>query len=208
MTLHRTALRRALTLGLVAVATLALGACGGKQVQRIDTDTTVDLSGRWNDADSRMVAEAVVADAMSAAWLPRYEATHANQRPTVIVGLVKNRSDEFVATETFTKDIERSFVNSGRVRLVASSAEREQLRDERKDQADFSSPETVKQFGKEFGADYMMIGTINKISDQEGGEQVVFYQVDLELIDVQTNEKVWIGGKKHKKYIAKGRYKG
>ena len=192
--------RRLIPLAVVAVFAIGLSACGGRSVQRIDTDTQVDLSGNWNDTDSRLVSEEVIADALTAPWITRYEATHA-ERPTVIVGIVRNRTDEFIAVETFTKDMERAFVNSGRVRVVASSTEREQLRDERADQQDFSSPETVKAFGREVGADFMLLGTINKITDQEGGERVVFYQVDLELTSIETNEKVWIGGKKHKKFI-------
>lgn len=192
--------RRALVFTVLVASLATLSACGGKSVQRIDTNTTVDLSGRWNDADSRMVGEEVVADLLTAPWITRFEAANT-ERPTVIVGIVRNRSDEFIAVETFTKDIERAFVNSGRVRVVASSSEREQLRDERSDQADFSSAETVKQFGREFGADYMLLGTINKITDEEGKERVVFYQVDLELTSIETNLKVWIGGKKHKKFI-------
>ena len=192
--------RRALLLTVLVASLATLAACGGRSVQRIDTDTDVDLSGNWNDADSRRVSEEVVADVLTAPWLARYEANHSG-RPTVIVGLVRNRSDEFIANEVFTKDIERAFVNSGRVRVVASSSARELLRDERSDQADFSSPETVKQFGREYGADYMLMGTINKIVDEEGGERVNFYQVDLELTSIETNEKVWIGGKSIKKFI-------
>lgn len=194
--------RRALVLTVLIASLATLAACGGKTVERIDTDTTVDLSGRWNDADSRMVGEEVVADVLTAPWITRFEASHS-ERPTVIVGIVRNRSDEFIAVETFTKDVERAFVNSGRVRVVASSSEREELRDERSDQADFSSPETVKQFGREYGADYMMMGTINKITDEEGNQRVVYYQVDLELTSIETNEKVWIGGKKHKKLVTR-----
>jgi penicillin-binding protein activator len=197
-----TVARRALVLTVLITSLATLAACGGKKVERIDTDTTIDLSGRWNDADSRMVGEEVVADVLTAPWIVRFEGS-SRERPTVIVGNVKNRSDEFIAVETFTKDVERAFVNSGRVRVVASSSEREQLRDERSDQADFSSPETVKQFGREYGADYMMMGTINKITDQEGKQRVVYYQVDLELTSIETNEKVWIGGKKHKKLVTR-----
>lgn len=197
-----TVARRALVFTVLIASLATLAACGGKKVERIDTDTTIDLSGRWNDADSRMVGEEVVADVLTAPWIIRFEGSN-RERPTVIVGNVKNRSDEFIAVETFTKDVERAFVNSGRVRVVASSSEREQLRDERSDQADFSSPETVKQFGREYGADYMLMGTINKITDQEGKQRVVYYQVDLELTSIETNEKVWIGGKKHKKLVTR-----
>ena len=191
-------------LGLVALA----GCGGGKKVTRLDTDTTIDLSGKWNDADSRMVSEQVIGDMLASPWLTRFAAQNGAERPTVIVGLVRNRSDEHIATETFTKDIERACVNRGTVRIVASSEERQDLRGERDDQADFSRPDTVKQFGMEYGADFMLMGTINKISDREEGEEVVFYQVDLELTDIETNEKVWIGGAKHKKYIGRDKYKG
>lgn len=194
-------------LASVSLVVLALAACGGKTVQRIDTNSTTDLSGRWNDTDSRLVSEEMVTDVLSRPWLTRYQASHDESRPTVIVGLVRNRSNEHIPTETFTKDIERSFVNSGRVRVVSTAAEREQIRDERSDQQDFSSPETVKRFGMEHGADYMLLGTINSITDEEGGDKVVYYQVDLELHDIETNEKVWIGTKEIKKYIGKGKYK-
>ena len=140
MTTQRSVFFRVLVLAILSMALIAFAGCGGKTVQRIDTDSTIDLSGRWNDTDSRVVADEVIADVLAAPWLTRFEATHNNTRPTVIVGLVRNRSDEFVATETFTKDIERAYVNSGRVRVVASSAERESIRDERRDQADFSRP--------------------------------------------------------------------
>lgn len=194
---------------LAVLGLLALGGCGGgKQVTRLDTDTTIDLSGKWNDADSRMVSEQVIADMLASPWITRFAAQHGTERPTVIVGLVKNRSDEHIPTELFTKDIERACVNRGTVRIVANSDERQGLRDERDDQADFSRPDTVKKFGMEYGADFMLMGTINKLSDREDGEEVVFYQVDLQLTDIETNEVVWIGGAKHKKYIGRDKYKG
>ena len=45
--------------GLILVAALLISACG-TTVKRIDADETVDLSGAWNDSDSRMVAEEMI----------------------------------------------------------------------------------------------------------------------------------------------------
>ncbi|MXZ02053.1 penicillin-binding protein activator LpoB, partial [Candidatus Poribacteria bacterium] len=59
----------------------------------------------------------------------------------------------------------------------------------------------------EHGADYMMTGEINTIEDREGGDQVVFYQTDLTLTNIETNEKVWIGQKKIKKFIGRSKFK-
>ena len=49
----------------------------------------------------------------------------------------------------------------------------------------------------------MLSGTIDSIVDSNGGTKVVYYQVDLELIDLENNRKVWINGKKIKKKVDK-----
>jgi hypothetical protein len=189
----------------VALAAVATG-CGKKQVTRIEPGTVTDLSGRWNDTDSRLVAEEMIGDAMTRPWKARHWEAHKEQ-PTVIVGNIRNKSSEHIAVGTFIGDIERAFINSGEVEVVASSEEREQIRDERADQQKYSSEESMKQWGREQGADYMLTGEINSIEDQEEGEKVVFYQIDMTLIDLERNIKVWQGQKKIKKYIARSKYK-
>lgn len=192
---------------VLLVSMIAVGGCSSKkQVSRVDVNETIDLSGNWNDTDSRLVADEMIGDALSRPWLNNFLRDNG-KNPAIIVGAIKNLSDEHIATGTFVGDIERSFVNSGTVRVVAKPDEREGVRDERADQQANASPETVKDFGMELGADYMLIGEINKITDQEGKEKVAFYQVDLTLTSIQTNEKVWIGQKKLKKYIARKPYK-
>ena len=114
---------------------------------------------------------------------------------------------EHIAVGTFISDIERAFINTKKVRPVSSKSERGALREERTDQGEFAAMETIKQMGRELGADYAMTGEINTIEDREGGQQVVFYQTDLTLTNIETNEKVWIGQKKIKKFIERGKLK-
>ena len=52
------------TVGILLVAAVAAG-CAGKTVTRVDSDTTIDLSGYWNDADSRLVSEEMIVDALA-----------------------------------------------------------------------------------------------------------------------------------------------
>ena len=59
----------------------------------------------------------------------------------------------------------------------------------------------MKQFGLEQGADFMLQGSINSIVDSHKKKKVVYYQVNLELTNLQTNEVVWIGDKKIAKYV-------
>lgn len=187
----------------VAVFLLAAG-CSKKVVQRVEPEEVIDLSGRWNDTDSRLVSEEMIADCMNHPWLSKH-VTQTSEDPVVIVGAIRNKSSEHIAVGTFISDIERAFVNSGEVNVVAGSLERQDLREEKSDQARFATIETLKKQGQELGADYMMTGQINTIVDQEKGEKVVFYQVDLNLIDIETNAKVWLGQKKIKKFIERKR---
>lgn len=174
-----------------------------KKVERVDANTQIDLSGRWNDTDSRLVSEEMMKDALGRAWLTDFSQTQTGKKPTVIVGIIKNKSHEHVNTETFTKDIEREFINSGKVKVVQAAEDREELRKERGDQQEFASKETAKQWGKEKGADFMLQGTVNSIVDGNGKEEVIYYQIDLELSSIESNETVWIGTKKIKKVVQK-----
>ena len=181
-----------------------LAGCGTK-VTRMDVDEVKDLSGRWNDTDSRMVAQAMIDSCLNHPWLTQY-ISRTGKQPDIIVGEVRNRSSEHINTQTFIKDLERALINSGRAHFVASAEERVGVREERVDQDIHASPESRKAPGMEAGADYMLIGSINSIVDQERGRRVVFYQTDLELIDMTNNRKVWIGDKKIKKFVERPRF--
>ena len=181
---------------------LAISTGCGKKVRRIDPESTTDLSGYWNDTDSRIVANDMITDCLSHPWIQQH-AIEYETKPVVIVGTVGNRSMEHIATGTFIRDLERAYVNSGQVRVVANPLEREELREEREQQQDWATEETRKRLRAETGADYMLNGTIDVILDREGGTEVKFYQVDLYLTSIETNERIWIGQSKIKKEISR-----
>lgn len=191
--------RSHLTFILLTGLTLGLQSCFHR-VARVDVDKEMDISGSWNDVDSRMVSDAMIEQALAEDWLKNHLASEKDQ-PVVIVGMVKNKSHEHIDAETFMKDIEKSFIQSKKVRVVQGGEKREEIRGERADQQINSSVSTMKQWGLEIGADYMMQGSINSIVDAYKREKVVYYQVDLELTNLETNEVVWIGDKKIKKYV-------
>jgi len=188
--------------GLFFLAILLIASCAPKrQVQRIETDQSVDLSGRWNDTDSRTVSEEMIKQLLHEKWIENYSVANPDKRPILIVGLVKNKSHEHIDANTFIRDIEKAIVNDGSARLVQAGDKREALRNERVDQQSFSSSETAKNWGKELGADFMLQGTISSIVDTYKKEKIIYYQINFELSDLETNEIVWIGEKKIKKYV-------
>ncbi len=181
------------------VLALAMAGCS-TSVTRMDAAEVKDLSGAWNDTDSQQVSEEMIKDVLERPWFNEFSRAQ-NRQPAVIVGEVSNLSHEHINVNTFVADMERALINSGKVQFVASSTERQEIRDERKDQDIHSSEDTRKPMGLEKGADFMLKGTINTIIDASGKTQLRFYQVDLTLISLADNRKVWVGQKKIKKLV-------
>ncbi len=190
--------------GLALIALAAVSACATK-VERLDESQAVDLSGAWNDTDSRMVSQEMIQDSLARAWLQEFRGRAGQNRPAVIVGEVRNMSHEHINTQTFTLEMERALINSGKVDFVASKAERGGIRDERKDQDINAREDTRNAMGKELGADFMLTGTINTIVDPSGDTQVRFYQVNMTLISLADNRKVWVGQKDIRKLVTRSK---
>jgi hypothetical protein len=192
---------------VLALASAGFGCASRTVVTRTDPGEQIDLSGRWNDTDSQQMAAALVADLFAGpAWVERHiEATGG--RPAVIVGQMRNNTPEHIPMKTLVADLEASLINSGRATVVASAEEREGVRDERADQQQFASPESAKAWGRERGADYMLLGELSAIFDQEQGEEVKYYQLDAYLVNLEDNTKVWTGGDRIKKFVARHAYK-
>jgi uncharacterized protein (TIGR02722 family) len=184
---------------LVSLASGPVG-CASRSVARTETDEAIDLSGYWNDTDSRLVSEEMIRDCTSRPWAGDFRQENG-EKPRVIVGSVRNLSMEHLNTSTFVKDLEKELINSGQVRFVATKGQREELRSERRDQDQHASVETHKNRGQERAADFILIAQIDQINDSVEGKQVKYYQIELELVDIESNEKVWIGQKKIKKLV-------
>ena len=187
-------------IGLTLISAVTVSSCARRSVTRVDPDKVIDLSGRWNETDARLAAETLTNQALGGDWLGNFT-NEKKKKPVVIVGMIRNNSHEHMDTEIFTKDIERACLKSTMIRLVSAGEKRTEIRGERADQQDFSSSETMKKFGREVGADFMLQGTVKSIVDGYGKEKTTFWQIDLELTNIETNEIVWIGDYKGKKYI-------
>ena len=198
-----TELRR--SFAALAVAVVVVGCSQGTRVTRLEPETTIDLSGFWNDTDSRLVAEALIDDAMNFPWARRFMQQNNGDVPAVIFGSVRNRTTEHIAVNAFLRDMEAAFLRTGLTRVVADPEQRSQIREEREDQQQNASVATRARMRNELGADFMLVGEITSIEDVEGNREVIYYQVDLNLTDLESNERVWIGQHRIKKFVERSR---
>jgi uncharacterized protein (TIGR02722 family) len=171
-----------------------------RTVSRIEPNTQIDLSGRWNDSDSRMVADQMIHDLFKSDMFKKY-ADDLGRKPVIVVGIVKNKTSEHIDAGNFVKKIEIVVHNSGMAELVESDEFRDKLRKERAEQQDFADPATMAKWGKEVGADVMLFGEMNSETDTYNKKRVVNYITTLFLTDVETNKRVWYGQNEIKKFV-------
>jgi len=193
--------RTLLIAALAALPTVAVVTGCGTSVERLDPTVAVDVSGTWNDTDSRLVAEEMVKDCLTRPWADNFQQKH-NKLPVVKVRRITVRTQgEVINTAIITDDLIAELINSGKATAVASDAESDQARAERGEQEKFSSEATRKENFQETGSDYILAGSIESQDDQEGGKAVKFYKATFRLLDVTTQQIVWQHSKPIKKLV-------
>lgn len=185
---------------IAIIVSFEVESCSNRKVTRIDPSEEIDYSGRWNSTDVKLVSKEMVSSSLQGKWLNDH-LEQKNKKPVIIVGMVENKSHEHIDAEMFTNEIEKAFVTTQKVGVVLGGKKREELRAEKADQQTNSSVSSMKKFGLENGADYILQGSINSIVDSYKKNKIVYYQVDLQLTNIETNEVVWIGDKKIAKRI-------
>ena len=193
----------ALFLGVLALSLVGCAQAPSK-VYRVDPQQEINLSGKWNDTDSQLVSEEMIATCINAPWAGRF-IDETGKLPVLLVGTIYNKTDEHISSDVFISDLERAFIDSQRAKIIQGGTALDEIREIRQSQLSFTEPDT-RRFLRELGANFVMQGKINKIADTDANRVLYFYQVDLELIDIETVEKVWIGQKKLKKYVERANY--
>lgn len=188
-----------LTAGLATLAGCA--SAPTRQVERVDPNVDVNVTERWNDTDARQTYQRLVEDALARPWIDAWVRESGGKRPVVIVGPVKNDTQEYIDTRLFTTSIERELINSGKVRFVAMKDQRGDVREERLQGQEWNTPATRKQVRAELGADFIVLGRVADLPQRalDGRGGVAYYKATIEVINLETNEKVWIGENEIKK---------
>jgi penicillin-binding protein activator len=182
------------------LAFLVLAGCQTRQVSRIDPASQLDLSGRWNDTDSRKVADQIIYDLFDSDKFKMY-ASELGRKPVIIMGLIRNKTSEHIDADNFVKKFELVIHNSDVADIVESDEFRDKLRVERTQQQDFADPASAKTFGKELGADLMLFGEMTSETDTYNNKRVVNYITTVYLTDIETSKRVWYGQHEIKKFV-------
>ena len=197
---------------LPALLFVFAGCSSNPKVSRVDADTQIDLSGRWNDTDVRMVSGSLINDCLGSARVSQFIRDYSSQNngrlPACLVGNFRNESSEHIDTSIISKAMEIAVVNSGKMDFVAGGDTLTEIRSERQDQQGNASEESAAALGNETGAILLLTGTVNSVIDRAGNTTTRSYFVSAELTNIETRTRLWMGQNDEiKKVIRQSNYR-
>jgi len=185
-------MKKRVTLSLLVVAAvMLLASCASSSgTTRVDTSTVIDLTGYWNETDVATVCNTVIGEVLSSGRIASYKAENG-RLPVFVLGKIANKSDEHIETEIISNKLRNAIINSGRADFVASSNQREELRDERADQSVWASEDQAKSVANEDAADFMVQGSVRTIVQKSGNTTVRQYYLYIEIVDIETGRIIF-----------------
>ncbi|SIQ19600.1 hypothetical protein SAMN05880558_102286 [Aeromonas sp. RU39B] len=187
-------MKTALALGITA---LMLGGCSSTTVSYGDATETETVTADYGSTDLQGIATKMVDSMLSS---PAAAEISAAGRPVMYMDSIRNKTSEHIDTEAITDTIRTKLLSSGKFRFVDMSkvaAVKQQL--EYQSSSGLVDPASMVRIGKQTGARYMMYGNLSSIVKDNGKVKDVFYQITMNLMDLQSGELVWADQKEIRK---------
>lgn len=195
--------KKRFTVVLLGLLVLITGCLSTQTTQWLHPDTVLDVGDKWNDTDSKRVAEEMIGDALSRPWLRQHQEDNNGKNPVVVIGKITSWCREYVNTHIFIDYLQAALTQSGEVTFVENKGADAYIQDKQESTVFHDSGETAKQAAGGADADYQLLGEVNSVTNLQGESYIKFYLVNLSLVNIETNEKIWIGEKKIKKMLTR-----
>jgi uncharacterized protein (TIGR02722 family) len=183
-------MKRLATVGLVLAAGMLISGCAAfrMSVREQDPEQSPALTARYDQNDLLRWGKEISDDILAHPFIK-----NADARPIVVVMGIQNRTKTHMDMKAISDTVTTALLDAGRVRLI-NAARRDDLLQEQGYQLHNCPEDKRVQIGKQLGAEYMLTGSLVEI-EQESGRQVrvskqqdVYYQLTVELTDLQTGE--------------------
>lgn len=178
---------RHLMMAISTLSVLVLSACGGPKAftkgSYDDPERVELLDDKFNEADMQAMSETIV---NSITACP--EIKEAKKRPTVIVDLVKNNTEEHIDIEMLTDKIRTSLSKNRSVKFIDKSARETMDEEYRYNEAGNVHKDKLKKRGNQTGADYLMRGALATNIQQVGNDKFIYYKLTMHLTNVESSE--------------------
>ena len=189
---------------LILTGALLLGGCSSTTVSYGDATETETVTVDYGSSDLQAIADKM-ADSMLAS--PATSEIAAGGRPVMFMDSIRNKTSEHIDTEAITDTLRTKLLSSGKFRFVDMSkvsAVKQQL--EYQQSSGMVDPASMVRLGKQTGARYMVYGNLASIVKDNGKVKDVYYQMTMNLMDLQNGELLWADQKEIRKQAKKSTF--
>jgi uncharacterized protein (TIGR02722 family) len=151
------------------------------------------VTNEFGSTDLQLIAEKMVGSLL--------ESGIFQDRPTVTIATVKNKTSEYIDTTNVMNSIQTALVKSGKVRFTRSIAEMQSQVDElqRQNQSGLYKESTTAKTGNMTAAKYSLEGELTSIVKANNKTKDVFYKFTLKMFDVSEGTIEWAEEKEIRK---------
>lgn len=190
---------------LLVVLIAFLSACAPTIQYDIKDEETVTGSD-WSAKDLKDVSDYMADSLKQSAFIagPQY----ARERPRWMLARdMKNETDEHVNTRTIMEKIRTRLINGGIAGFIDDQAIEDILNQMKLQQSGLFDNKTVAQVGKLVGARLILRGTISSIRKKTDRKDIIYYNITLQLVNIQTGEIVWTDEKEIQRLTSKSLFR-
>ena len=189
---------------LIIIVSLAAG-CGPTVRHEIKDEETI-IGSDWSAKDLKDVSDSMAASIKKSSFIasPQY----ASEKPRWMLARdMKNQTDEHVNTRTIMEKIRTRLINDGVAAFIDDQAVEDILNQLKLQQSGLFDNKTVAQVGRLVGAKLILRGTISSIRKKTERKDIIFYNITLQLVTIQTGEIVWTDEKEIQRLTTKSLFR-
>ena len=189
---------------LVMISCLIFGC--GTTIQQGITDNETVTGSDWSAKDLKEVADYMANSIAKSTNSSGSELSQGKPR-WILAKNLRNETDEHVNTRTIMEKIRTRLVNDGIARFADDQALNDILNQLKFQQSGLFDNSTVAQIGKLVGAKYILRGTISSIRKRSDRRDVIYYNITLQVVSIETGEIIWTDEKEVQRLTSKGLFR-
>ena len=156
------------------------------------------MTDAWSETDMQVVVKSMVDSLVSHPSIHR-----AGPPPVVMVTSLQNKTSEHIDTQSIMDMVRVELMRTGKVAFIDKEA-RKDIGDEYEYQnSGMTSEATKKGPGSQIGADYIVNGRLDSITQEVGKNKTVYYKITLNLTNLKTSLITWTDQKEIRKAFKK-----
>jgi len=190
---------------IVIMLLVFVTSCAPTIRQEIPDDETITGSD-WSAKDLKDVAD-YMADSISKASAVPGSVLYGKKTSWILARDLRNDTDEHVNTRTIMEKVRTKLIHGGIASFVDDQAVIDILNQLKFQQSGLFDNKTAARVGKLVGARYILRGTISSIRKRTERTDIIYYNVTLQAVDIETGEIIWTDEKELQRMFRKGLFR-